>query len=167
MGLFDSIAKLAKSVSDIVSDTTGPSTPDVQQNAQQYQEETRRLERQATQDSRPFDVKLHDVTSAIPGCQVDFNISPDFLEAQAGRQIYKRGGNRCLPQDFNYVLSYNGKSVYIRLWKRYPEYDHVANRAIRAHCDLNGIKVLDFFDYLPNGVNYIRQRVVEALEIRF
>ena len=28
-------------------------------------------------------------------------------------------------------------------------------------------EVLDFFDYLPNGVNYIRQRVVEALEIRF
>ena len=166
MGLFDSIAKIAKSVSDIVADTTTTQQQTPAANTETYRQETQRLERQATQDSRPFDVKLHDVTSAIPGCQVDFNISPDFLEAQAGRQIYARGGNRCLPQNFDYMLSYNGKSVYIRLWKRYPEYDHVANRAIRMHCDLNGIKVLDFFDYLPNGVNYIRQRVVEALEIR-
>ncbi len=167
MGLFDSIAKLAKSVTDIVSDTT---QQPVQQPApgmqQSYQEETRRLERQATQDARPFDVKLHDVTSALPGCQVDLNIAPDYLEAQAGRQIYARGGNRCLPQDFNYILTYNGKSVIIRLWKKYTEYDHAANRAIRTYCEMNGIRILDFFDYLPNGVNYIRQRVVEALEIR-
>ena len=45
MGLFDSIAKLAKSVSDIVSDTTEQTVS----NVQEYQEETRRLERQATQ----------------------------------------------------------------------------------------------------------------------
>ena len=164
MGLFDSIAKLAKSVGDIVSDTTAQQQP--AQSTESYQEETRRLERQTAQDSRPFDVKLHDVTSAIPGCQVEFNISPDYLEAKAGHQIYARGGNRCLPQNFDYMLSYNGKSVYIRLWKKYTEYDHAANRAIRVYCDMNGIKVLDFFDYLPNGVNYIRQRVVEALEIR-
>ena len=161
MGLFDSIKKLAQAVTESVGEVTSESAD----KGEGYYEEIKRLDEQAASDARPFDVKFREVVASYPGCQIDQNIPPDFLEAQAGRQIYKRGGNRCLPDPFTYVITFNGKSVYIRFWKRYEDYDHVANRAIRMHCDLNGIKVLDFFDRLPNGVNYIKMRIDEALAV--
>lgn len=159
MGLFDSIKKFAQSVTDSVAEVTA----DTSEKEDTDFKDVKHLDEQAAADARPFDVKFREVVAAYQGCQVDQNIPPDFLEAQAGRQIYQRGGNRCLPDPFTYVITYNGKSVYVRFWKRYEDYDHVANRAIRMHCDLNGIKVLDFFDRLPNGVNYIRMRIDEAL----
>lgn len=158
MGLFDSIVKLAKSVTDSVADATS----EVTSNTQSYQEETRRLDIQAEADGRPFDEKFKEIVASMPGCSVEYEVSPDFLELQAGRQIYARGGNRCPADNFTYVLSYNGKQVYIRLWEEYSVYDHAANRAVGAYCMQMGMKVLDFFDYMPNGVNYMRDRIMQA-----
>ena len=41
----------------------------------------------------------------------------------------------------------------------YEYYDHTANRQIKKFCDQNGVKMLDFFNYLPNDYDYMEQRI--------
>ena len=169
MGLFDSIMKLAQTVSDTVSEVTSDGfsarqelVQDAAQRNLPQDAETQRLEAQAQADARPFDEKLQEVVMALGGSAVVPDISPDLLEARIGRQLYPRGGKYRLPQDFTYAVVLNGRTIYIRLWKTYQEYNHIANRNIRSFCDSNGIKVLDFFEYLPNGVGYMKQRISDA-----
>ena len=114
-------------------------------------------------DARPFEEKFREVLSSHSDVMVEQGIPVEVLEAQAGRAIYAKGGNRRLPVSFTYRLTRNGKPLYIRLWKRYEEYDYAANRQVRAYCDMNGIKVLDFFEYMPNAITYMQERIDSAL----
>ncbi|MCR5250820.1 MAG: hypothetical protein K6E50_09475 [Lachnospiraceae bacterium] len=124
---------------------------------------TRQLEEQVMRDGRPFDVKLREVIAAYPGAVIETGIPADALELRAGKEIYARGGNRCEPKDISYRILVNGKELFIRLWKDYAVYDHCANRQIKMYCDLNGILMLDFFDYLPNALTYMQERIASAL----
>ncbi len=160
MSLLGSLAKMAinagKMLSEAdnrVSDVARPEgTPTTKQLNEQYE-----------RDARPFDEKLKEILAERGDVRIEEFVPVDEIEMQAGKQIYARGGNRCAPEAFNYKLSGNGKVVYIRVWRYYAVYDHAANRQVRAYCDMNGIKVLDFFEYLPNGVNYMRERILAAL----
>ena len=111
MGLFDSIMKLAQTVSDTVSEVTSDSfaaRQDLVQDAAQrnlpQDAETRRLEAQVQADARPFDEKLREALAAVGGSVVTPDISPDLLVARIGSQIYPRGGKYRLPQDFTYAV---------------------------------------------------------------
>ena len=160
MSLLGSLAKMAitagKMLSEAdnkVSDVTRP----------ENEPTTQQLYAQAESDARPFDEKLKEVLAGLGNVSVQEFVPVDEVETPAGKQIYTRGGNRCAPEAFSYKLMLNGKFVYIRLWKYYSSYNHSANREIKEYCDKSGIKVLDFFEYLPNGVNYMRERIGSAL----
>ena len=159
MSLLGSLAKMAVAAGKMLSEADNKvedyvrpeGTPTISQLKQQYEK-----------DARSFDVKLKEVLAERSDIMIEEFVPVDEIELQAGKQIYKRG-NCATPDAFTYKLSANGKSVYIRVWKKYLTYDHVANRQVKTYCDMNGIKVLDFFEYLPNGVNYMRERILEAL----
>ncbi len=159
MSLLGSLAKMAVAAGKMLSEADNKvedyarpaGTPTTTQLQQQYEK-----------DARPFDVKLKEVLAERSDVRVEEFVPVDEIEVVAGKQIYKRG-NCATPDAFTYKLSANGKAVYIRVWKKYLTYDHVANRQVKTYCDMNGIKVLDFFEYLPNGVNYMRERILEAL----
>lgn len=119
---------------------------------------------QSAEDTRSFDAKLTAVLKNIGEYEVRRNISPDTLEQEAGMKIYTRGGCYSKPDNFTYTLYQDGRRVLIiNLWYVYPEYNHFANREIRKYCAANGIKMLDFFNYLPNEVGYMEQRIREAI----
>lgn len=111
-------------------------------------------------ESASFDEKLKGVVDELTGITVEKNINPDIFEQQSGQTIYARGGNRCAPDWISYKLTKeNGQILYIRFWDYYETYDHVANRQIRAYCDAHGIRLLDFFDHLPNRYGYMKKRI--------
>jgi len=119
---------------------------------------------QSTEDNRSFDEKMNAVLENLGGYEVRKNISPDTLEQEAGVKIYTRGGCYCKPDNFTYVLYQDGQRVLIvNLWDNHQFYKHFANREIREYCAGNGIKMLDFFDYLPNEFTYMEQRIREEL----
>ena len=160
MSLLGSLAKMAitagkmlseadNKVSDVAKPESAPST--------------KQLNEQYESDTRAFDDKLKEILAEIAGVQVSEFVPVDEIEMQAGKNIYTRGGGRCAPEAFSYKLSAGGRTVYIRLWKYYGVYNHSANREVKEYCDKNGIKVLDFFEYLPNGTGYMRERITSAL----
>ena len=119
----------------------------------------------AREPQRPFNEKLSEIISGL-GYGIETNISPAVIESYAGREIYTRGGNYAAPDNISYGIVSNGATIlYIRLWKDYSVYDHAANRQIKKYCDRNGIKMLDFFDYLPNEVGYMTDRIKQTLAI--
>lgn len=157
MGLFDSLLKtgiravsnaVADAVSDAVTDALkGDSNPTVSS------EKTR-------EDNRSFDQKLQAILQNLGEYEVRKNISPSELEQEAGREIYTRGGCYAKPDHLSYVLYKDGQRVLvINLWRDYESYKHVANRQIKDYCTNNGLKVLDFFDYLPNEADYMEERI--------
>ena len=112
-------------------------------------------------DGRSFDEKLKEI---LAGYEILENVDPAFLELQGGREIWKRGGACCPPEPISYIVRRDGAELlYIRYWKSYGEYDHVANRAIQIYCMQNGKKVLEFFDYLPNDPEYMKSRIMANL----
>lgn len=116
------------------------------------------------EDDREFSIKLPEVIQKIGEYEIRRNISPDELEQEAGRQIYTRGGVYCKPENISYGIYKDGQRLLlINSWWGYEVYKHKANRQIREYCDTHNIKVLDFFEYLPNRMNYMEERIREQL----
>lgn len=171
MGLFDSLLGAIKEAGNTVQQAVGEGIQNVWSEPNQSgpyvppaaQPSTAQLNQQYERDARSFDEKLNEILQAYPDVSVDREIPAEAFEQQAGCPVFARGGNRCLPDPFSYRLRRGGREFFIRLWKRYEVYDHAANRQIRAFCDSKGIPVLDFFEYLPNGFEYMRMRVAAML----
>lgn len=164
MGLFDKLlksgvaavaSKAAEAAMDVVNDAI---------KAAGQESDSKTTLTQSAQEGGSFDAKLASVLKKIGEYEVRKDISPDILEQESGAQIYTRGGCYCKPNNFTYSLYQDGKRVLIiNLWDFYQDYKHFANREIREYCAGNGIKMLDFFDYLPNEIGYMEQRISEAL----
>lgn len=145
MGLFDRLLnKGAKALGDMVSD---------------------KISDVVNGDSdKSFDEKLQTILQNAGNYKIKEYISPDTLEQEFGQEIYTRGGGRCEPEDITYGIYQGGNRVlFIRFWDSYNEYAHVANREIKNFCDANNVKMLDFFEYLPNEEDYMEQRIREQL----
>lgn len=171
MGLFDSLFKdkikevansmvgavagaVSDALSEVVDGNSAPSTTNT----------VAKTNVVVAEDNRNFDAKFREIVSKLGTYEIRTNVFPDELEQEAGTQIYTRGGCYAKPDDFSYVLYKDGQRVLVvNLWWVYESYKHTANREIRRYCDSNGIKVLDFFDYLPNEVSYMEDRIRAAL----
>lgn len=115
-------------------------------------------------DDRLFSQKLPDVLAKIGNFEIRENISPDEIEARAGRELYKRGGCYRIPKDISYGIYRDGECVlYINTWWSYTTYKQVGNRALKEYCDRSSTPMLDFFEYLPNEVSYMEERIRKAL----
>lgn len=111
-----------------------------------------------------FNSKLIKVLQKIGDYEICRNISPDELEQQAGQQIYTRGGVYCKPENIDYGIYKDGQRILlINCWRNYGKYKRAANRQIKRYCDTHGIKMLDFFGYLPNRNSYMEERIREQL----
>lgn len=164
MGLFDNLlksgvkavaSKAVEAAMDVVNDTI---------KAVNQEDGGKTVSAQSVEDTRSFEQKLSTVLNNIGQYEVRGGISPDSLEQEAGRKIYTRGGCFAKPENFTYTLFQNGNRVLIiNLWDCYQNYKHYANREIREFCAGNGIKMLDFFDYLPNEIGYMEQRIRKYL----
>lgn len=164
MGLFDSLLKAGvRAVTSKAVDAAVDAVMDaVKGDGQSGSSKTTFT--QSTEDNRSFDEKMNAVLENLGGYEVRKNVSPDTLEQEAGTRIYTRGGCYAQPDNFTYTLYKDGQRVLIvNRWYMYQSYKHFANREIREYCAQNGIKMLDFFDYLPNEIGYMEQRIREAL----
>ena len=115
-------------------------------------------------DDRPFAQKLPDVLKKIGDFQVQKNISPDVIEQEAGFELYKRGGCYRLPQNITYAVYKDGQRVlFINVYDDYDVYKHMANRQIKDYCDQSGTPMLDFFEYMPNELAYMEDRIRKVI----
>lgn len=115
-------------------------------------------------DDRPFAQKLPDVLKKIGDFQIQENISPDVIEQEAGFELYKRGGCYRLPKDISYAIYKDGQRVlFINVYDSYQVYTHMANRKIKDYCDQNGTPMMDFFEYMPNELGYMEERIRKAI----
>lgn len=172
MGLFDSLLKsglkaVGNAVADVVSDAVTEALKGDSKNGEKTQRAVQSATQSVASDNRSFDQKLQAVLTNIDTFEVRKNVSVDELEQEAGSKIYTRGGCYAKPDNFSYVLYKGGQRVLIvNLWWNYHnDYKHYANREIKKYCDSNGIKVLDFFDYLPNEVGYMEERIRKCLAL--
>lgn len=111
-----------------------------------------------------FDEKLRGILQNAGTYEIRRNVPAEELEKQYGQSIFTRGGCYCAPESISYAICLNGRPLlYIRLWQLYSWYNHTANRQIKQFCDKNQIKMLDFFDYMPNKTDYIAQRILPYL----
>lgn len=118
----------------------------------------------AASDKRSFEEKLQVVLQNTGDYELRKNILPDTLEQEFGQEIYTRGGNRCNPDKITYGIYQGGnRFLLIRLWDFYSDYARAANRQIKDFCANNHVKMLDFFNYLPNEEAYMEQRIREQL----
>lgn len=114
---------------------------------------------------RGFEDKLLWILEQEQGYSIRKNIPVDELEEEFGCKIYSRGANYCLPDAISYGVYRNGtRLLYVRFWREYGAYNHMANRQIRKFCEQKGIRILDFFGYLPNEEDYMQQRILEQLQ---
>lgn len=127
----------------------------------QYQEERFNEE---DFERKTFEEKLLAILENEGGYELRKNISPAELEQEYGKEIYDRNVCHLYPENITYGIYQNGSRVLlIRLWEEYTTYNHAANRQVKSFCDSNGVKLLDFFEYLPNRMNYMEQRIREQL----
>ncbi len=121
-------------------------------------------EEKSEYDDFDFDMKIKKAVEDISGCELKGKISGEEFEKRMGCQVYKRGNSHAAPSDISYVVAKDGEDVlYIRFWYGYTPYDRSANREIRKYCELNGVKLLDFFDNLPNRYYYIKDRIEKTI----
>lgn len=114
----------------------------------------------AYEDNRSFDMKFLQIIQSIGGYEFIRDYSPEAFEAEVGIPLYPKNGCYVEPDNFTYVLLKNGeRKGIVNLWYSYGDYKHVANRKIKEYCVNNGIKVIDFFDYLPNEYGYMEERI--------
>lgn len=169
MGLFDSLFKsglkaVGNAVADVVVDAVADALKGDSTNAKSTVGAATTSASKVELDNRSFDQKLQAILPNVGNYEVRRNVSPDELEQEAGMKIYTRGGCYAKPDELSYVLYKDGQRVLvINLWWVYQDYNHYANREIRKYCKNNGIKVLDFFDYLPNEADYMEDRIRKAL----
>lgn len=117
-----------------------------------------------TYDDRPIGQKLPDVLKNIGDYEIKENISPTEIEAEAGRELYKRGGCYRLPKNISYAIYKDGQRVlFINVYDDYQVYKHMANRDIKDYCDKNGTPMLDFFEYMYNDKKYMENRIRKAI----
>lgn len=115
-------------------------------------------------DGREFSQKLPEVMSKIGDFEIREKISPAELEAKAGRELYQRGGYYRKPENIAYGIYKDGQCVlYINTWWSYNIYKRAANRALKNYCDQSDIPMLEFFEYLPNSVDYMEERIRKAI----
>jgi hypothetical protein len=113
---------------------------------------------------KSFGEKLQTVLQNAGNYEVRRNIAPEELEQEFGQEIYTRGGGRLEPEKITYGIYQGDKRILlIRYWETYEIYTHKANRQIKDYCDANGVKILDFFEYLPNQEDYMEQRIRNEL----
>ncbi len=185
MGMFDRLLKrglravenavgdvITETITDTIKGALGDSDQSVKTSSTRTQTRTTSTSSPKTttatsyveEDERSFDEKLTTVINSIGNYEIRKNISPDVLEQEAGKEIYVRGGCYALPQNLTYAIYKDGKRVlFINLWEFYTDYKRLANRKIKEHCDKNGIILLEFFDYMPNEVTYMEDRIRKAL----
>ena len=129
-----------------------------------YDNSTEYDEEENYDDSGSFDEKLSGILVEIGSVNVERYIEPDVFEQQYGQTVYTRGGCYALPDRISYKLTgEGGKVLYIRLWDDYNRYNHIANRQIKTFCNNNGIKMIDFFNYMPNRYSYMKKRIQDNL----
>jgi len=117
-----------------------------------------------TYDDKSFAEKLPEVLKKIGNFEVQKNISPDVIEQEAGFELYKRGGCYRLPKDISYAIYKDGQRVlFINVYDSYQVYTHMANRKIKDYCDQNGTPMMDFFEYMPNELGYMEDRIRKAI----
>lgn len=115
-------------------------------------------------DDRSFAQKLPEVLQKIGEFEIQENISADSIEAEAGRELYIRGGCYRLPKDISYAIYKNGQRVLlINLYDSYKVYARLANQKIREYCNEHGTPMMDFFDYMTNDVDYMEDRIRKAI----
>lgn len=111
-----------------------------------------------------FEEKLRRILQNAGGYELRMGILPNELEQEFGQEIYTRGGCYCEPENITFgIYQGDNRLLLIRLWCSYQEYNRKANRQIKGFCDANGVKLLDFFEYLPNEEDYMDHRIREQL----
>lgn len=112
-----------------------------------------------------FEEKLKAIVDRHEEYELQGSISPDELEREAGREIYTRKNGWCRPDPISFCITrYGARALLINIWDDYGRYKRTANREIRKYCDENGIRVLDFFRYLPNETDYMEERIMGQLQ---
>lgn len=109
-----------------------------------------------------FEVKLKEVLDHTGAYELKNDIALEELEQYYGQNAYTHGRNACYcaPDAISYGIYQNGVcKLYIRLWKDYGTYNHVANREVREFCNYYNVPMLDFFEYLPNESSYVKERI--------
>lgn len=161
-----SLGEAFRNVKSAVSSVTGQDSYDSRERAGSTQstECGTKKPRGRRQKEKSFDEKLMPILERAGQYEVRRDISPDELEREFGQEIYVRGGCYSEPDHITYGIYQGGSRILlIRHWVFYSDYARAANRQIRSFCDANGIKVLDFFDYLPNEEDYMEKRITEQL----
>ena len=113
-----------------------------------------------------FEVKLKEILEHAGDYELKNNVEVEELEQYGGQDAYTRGRTNgyATPTSISYGIYQNDAcKLYIRLWKDYSEYNRAVNREVREYCDQNNISMLDFFEYLPNEQEYIRNRIASYL----
>lgn len=113
-----------------------------------------------------FEVKLKEILENAGGYELKNNVPLEEIEQQYGQNAYTHGRNRCYcePEAISYGIYQNGVcKLYIRLWKEYSIYSRVANREVWEFCHQWDIPMLDFFEYMPNEVSYMKNRIAKYL----
>ncbi len=117
-------------------------------------------------DSRSFEEKLIKVMEEAGNYEIRRNLALSELEQELGADMYVHGRSRCYcePDDISYGIYQDGRRVLlIRLWNTYEQYNHAANREICAYCKDHQVKILNFYDYLPNEEGYMAERIRKEL----
>lgn len=115
-------------------------------------------------DDRPFAQKLPEVLKKIGEFEIQENISPESIVAEAGLPLYKCNGCYRAPKDISYAIYKDGQRVlFINVYDDYSVYKHLANRNIKEYCDQHGTPMLDFFEYMPNEPAYMEDRIRKAI----
>ena len=163
MGLLDRlINRGAQALGDMVSDKLS----EIVNGDNEIGTVEQRTVEQRTRKKCSFDEKLMKILSEAGSYEVKKNVSPEQLENELGREIYVHGRPQyyCKPDNISYGICQNGIQVLlIRNWLTYQDYNHAANREILAFCRQNDIKILDFFEYLPNEEEYMAERIRQQL----
>lgn len=123
-------------------------------------------ERTQEQDYRSFDDKLTKVVKEAGDYEIRRRVTLRELEQEFGEDIYVHGRSRCYcePDDISYGIYQDGRRVLlIRLWDDYVQYNHAANREVWSYCNDHQVKILDFYDYLPNEEGYMAERIRKEL----
>lgn len=183
MGLFDKLFdKGAKALGDMVSDklsdvvngdneigetlrsvksAVSAVTETAEENTREEPKNRRKVS--GRRNEKSFEEKLLTVLQNAGNYELRKAIAPEELEQEYGAEIYTRGGCYCTPNAISYGIYKDGRRVLlIRLWQN-QYYRRMANRQIKSFCSANGIKLLDFFEHLPNEEDYMEQRIREQL----
>ncbi len=118
------------------------------------------------QDYRSFDEKLTKVVKEAGDYEIRRRVTLRELEQELGEDIYVHDRSRCYcePDDISYGIYQDGRRVLlIRLWDDYVQYNHAANREVWTYCNDHQVKILDFYDYLPNEEGYMTDRIRKEL----